>query len=875
MNYPVTNFFKRHALLVIVLFSLVAFAAFFSLVKLQGSLDPRSQAAIRKTGSVFEMKKARPVVAPAEILFGSRASYERYKAAPINKESPARVNIFSDTQSGGEITDEGDDPTYVSNLALPMTATVTKIICPAESKDADCQYFGGDGIQKAINESPVGSADSATQLLLKQGYYFRENSEQFDIFDEKGQKQTRDAYYLIGGINGNAGKYIILSSLNSAKRATLNGMLVFPAYGLVVTGGRVDIKGINVQSYGEFNCKDSEICKGGTGIFGLNDAKLHIEDVLVDENRIGLNTIDNVATHVTRSSFRNHSLWGIRLSGYSSAEIYNITVEGGENGVDFRDNTRAGVADSSIKNVKDKGIQLLQQSQITFAKLTIEGAREGVMTFNDSQAKIYDITAKDVKTPIAASNKSQIFVSGLIADGGISGISSYGNSRISIARGSMKNITNDNVGVHDQSHMDISRLSINGGGAGLVLENEASVKVLNSTFYGNTDVGVNLGCHKSAGNQTVDFINNIVANTKKQYNYCGSGYAYNFGGKSAQQSITVRDFRGNWAFNSATQDFGGFEKFTQWLADDKLNRVGDPQFVNALAGDFHLRPGSPALTAGVDGKEVGAFGEAAEDPYITTMQKTEITLVSQDGTTAYKRECEGQRGIVDASTCGPWVTYDLGSIRAGVPAGQTYAGISSIVYNEDFKSKVLLQSLLDKNTSKAWHRRCRFKFREQLHYNDCTDWSEVDTSSVSGVVQKTIGIEAYVETMGEKKYYVQSLITADGVSAYSRTCEMTTSEILFRGCSNFKKVDLSAIKPAGDATKTFTDLDSWYTATDFHQAILINDGTHFIMRSCPFVVSGVRFRQCTPFVSYSFGNYDNQWNEALRIGGIDSFTYEY
>ena len=78
------------------------------------------------------------------------------------------------------------------------------------------------------------------------------------------------------------------------------------------------------------------------------------------------------------------------------------------------------------------------------------------------------------------------------------------------------------------------------------------------------------------------------------------------------RSITVRDFRGNWAFNSATQDFGGFEKFTQWLADDKLNRVGDPQFVNALAGDFHLRPGSPALTAGVDGKEVGAFGEAAE-----------------------------------------------------------------------------------------------------------------------------------------------------------------------------------------------------------------------------------------------------------------------
>jgi hypothetical protein len=34
---------------------------------------------------------------------------------------------------------------------------------------------------------------------------------------------------------------------------------------------------------------------------------------------------------------------------------------------------------------------------------------------------------------------------------------------------------------------------------------------------------------------------------------------------------------------------------------------GDPQFVNAAAGDFHLQPGSPARTAATGGGPVGAY----------------------------------------------------------------------------------------------------------------------------------------------------------------------------------------------------------------------------------------------------------------------------
>ncbi len=874
MNYSSAQFIKKHILFIMISFITVSFAAIFALLQFQGSLDPRSQAANRNSSSVAEIKKAPSVTQPGESLFGNRASYDRNRSEQSQRASNTRVNIFSDTQTGEGTVALSGDVHYISDLAVPMTGSVVKIICPADSKDVDCQYFGGDGLQKAINESQEGSRTNATQLLLKQGRYFREISEQFVVFDEKGQVQTRSAYYLIGGANGNDGKHIIISSFDNTKRATLSGFLVYPANGLVVTGGRVDIKGINITSYSPTNCVDYPTCKGGTGLMAFNDARLHVDSAVFEENQIALRIFDNSLAHIINTTFRFNGLRSMDLLGYSTADIANVTVEGGENGIFLKDTSTAVLSNSTIKRVKNKGMQLLYRANVVIAKLAIDSASEGIMTFGDSKATITDVTLKKVQDNIAAIDKSQITITGLTIDGGNSGVSSHVESMITVARGDLKNISNNNVGIYDKSHMSISRLVTSGGIAGVALDTNASAKVSNSTFYGNTEVGINLGCHGSVGRQSVDLVNNIVFGTKKQFNACGSGSAYNFGGKAAKQTIDVKDFRANWAFNSSSNDFGGFEKFTQWLASDKLNRVADPQFVNAAIGDFHLKPGSPALTAGIDGKEVGVYGQG-DGPVEPLKQKTVITLVSQDGSTAYSRECEGQRGIVDTSACDQWVTYDLSAIRVGVPAGQTYSGISSIVYKEGDSTKVLLQSLLDKSSSKAWYRRCRFKAREDVHYRNCSDWSEVDTGTIEGITKKTIGIEGYIEATGHANYYVQSLLSDDGITAYSRTCELTNREILFRECLRYKKVNLSGIKLAEDSALTFTDLDSWYSSTHFNQSILLSDGIHYMFRSCTFGGSGVNFRQCSPFTKYSISDHDNKWNKEWRVAGIDSFTYEY
>ncbi|MGB4966028.1 MAG: right-handed parallel beta-helix repeat-containing protein, partial [Microgenomates group bacterium] len=654
----------------------------------------------------------------------------------------------------------------------------------------------------------------------------------------------------------------------------LYGSLMDPANGLVVTGGRVDVRDLSVSSFSKSTCDDRRNCKGGAGVMVLNNAKLHVENVRLEGNRVGISIFDNAVGYINNAKFKFNNLTSMEFAGNSRVEISNVTVEGGKNGIFFGDSTVAAITHTSFKRLQVKAAQLLQRSNVVMYKISIEDTGEGIVTYEDSKATITDVTLKKVQDNIAAIDKSQITITGLTIDGGNSGVSSHVESMITVARGDLKNISNNNVGIYDKSHMSVSRLVTSGGIAGVALDTNASAKVSNSTFYGNTEVGINLGCHGSVGRQSVDLVNNIVFGTKKQFNACGSGSAYNFGGKAAKQTIDVKDFRANWAFNSSSNDFGGFEKFTQWLASDKLNRVADPQFMNAAIGDFHLKPGSPALTAGIDGKEVGAFGQG-DGPVEPLKQKTVITLVSQDGSTAYSRECEGQRGIVDTGACGQWVTYDLSAIRVGVPAGQTYSGISSIVYKEGDSTKVLLQSLLDKSSSKAWYRRCRFKAREDVHYRNCSDWSEVDTGTIEGITKKTIGIEGYIEATGHANYYVQSLLSDDGITAFSRTCELTNREILFRDCLRYKKVNLSGIRLAEDSVLTFTDLDSWYSSTHYNQSILLSDGMHYMFRSCTFGGSGVNFRQCSPFTKYSISDHDNNWNKEWRVAGIDSFTYEY
>ena len=61
-----------------------------------------------------------------------------------------------------------------------------------------------------------------------------------------------------------------------------------------------------------------------------------------------------------------------------------------------------------------------------------------------------------------------------------------------------------------------------------------------------------------------------------------------------------------WAFGDSLEVFQG------WSGLDGESSTGDPLFVDAMGGDYHLGAGSPALTASTTGEAVGCFVDGTE-----------------------------------------------------------------------------------------------------------------------------------------------------------------------------------------------------------------------------------------------------------------------
>lgn len=756
----------------ILLFSILG-GFWYAQLQTPKTFSPEASSLVKKMtdNTKLEIKKpATPsvVVKPAEIEkpesmpleFGSKADYDKYVASQKNPVSAtvSKTNIFADKKFRTGSTNSSDSTTQTpQDIDLrPMTITSTKVLCPDASTLAGCDYIGGDGLQKALDEAPAGSETNARRLLLKSGSYTRQTGNIYSVYLADGTKSPRQALYLAGGDEGKYPKYLRIES-EVALGAVLDGAKSVGGEGIVVTAGRLDIEKMKVAGFHSLNLPDgkycwekeykNKLCAYGAGVWIENNLK-----TIIANNEISGNTV------------------GIITRGETISTISKISG-------------------NTINQNKRKGIELQDKSNSEISNNVI------------------------ANSPIA-------------------------------------------IGV-----------------------NETMTLFAKSNTIVNANTGLTSHSHIATGSQKITFINNIVMNIKTGADkWADAGYGYFVGDSNAKQVVNIQDFRGNWSWQNE-KDFGGFEKAPQWLTPDKLNRVADPMFVDPANGDFHLRPESPARTAGVGGVEIGAYGKTSEVAPLPKLvrQVSVLTYLTFDGTSAMVYECDGQKGPTQISECGAPTTHSLDQIRKDFPPGQSYAGLSNIVYKFDANQNVLLQSLLDKNSTKAWYRNCKFASGTRVKFDSCEDWREVDTSTFPLAGRKQIiGIEGFVEAKGfdgtSDSTYNQSMIALDGYTSYGRKCAVANGYINFNKCTGWEMVSLANIPlPAGN-TGIFSEIDSWFTdASTYYQALVSNLGDKLYVRSCPKTNAGVLWDKCERFSGISM---NTLVGAPANVSGIDSFSYE-
>jgi len=842
----------------ILLFSILG-GFWYAQLQTPKTFSPEASSLVKKMtdNTKLEIKKpATPslVVKPAEIEkpesmpleFGSKASYDKYVASQKNPVSTTvtKTNIFADKKFRTGSTNTTDTTTQTpQDIDLkPMTITSTKVVCPDASTLAGCDYIGGDGLQKALDEAPAGSETNARRLLLKAGNYTRQTGNIYSVYLADGTKSSRQALYLAGGDEGKYPKYLRIES-EVALGAVLDGAKSVGGEGIAVTAGRVDIEKMKITGLYSLNLPDgkycwekeykNKLCANGIGVWIENTSKTILNNNEITGNNYGIVTLEETMSKITANKIIGNKASGIALQGNSKSEIANNEISGNNDGIVYHNDSVTKTTANKIISNKDNGIAVQDNSKSEIANNEISGNNYGIFTFGETISKITANKIIGNKAGIALQDKS--------------------NSEIS-----------NNVIANSTNSIVVSK-------------NNTLIAKSNTVVNANT--GLTIQNHIASGNQNVTFINNIVMNIKTGAdNWADAGYGYFVGDSNAKQVVNIQDFRGNWSWQNE-KDFGGFEKAPQWLTPDKLNRVADPMFVDPANGDFHLRPDSPARTAGVGGVEIGAYGKTSEVAPLPkpARQVSVLTYLTFDGTSAMLYECDGQKGPTQISECGAPTTHSLNLIRKDAPPGQSYAGLSNIVYKFDANQNVLLQSLLDKNSTKAWYRNCKFASGARVKFDSCEDWKEVDTSTFPLAGRKQIiGIEGFVEAKGfdgtSDSTYNQSMIALDGYTSYGRKCAVANGYINFNKCTGWDTVSLANIPlPAGN-TGIFSEIDSWFTdASTYYQALVSNLGDKLYVRQCPKTNAGVLWDKCERFSGISM---NTLVGAPANVSGIDSFSYE-
>ncbi|MEM5872081.1 MAG: right-handed parallel beta-helix repeat-containing protein, partial [Candidatus Aenigmatarchaeota archaeon] len=253
----------------------------------------------------------------------------------------------------------------LSKKVRGQSQQVVKTVCPSGVAGQNgCDYIGGDGIQKAVDEALQGNSSNKTRFIIKSGVYTRQNYTEYITAHNKKIKcfvNTKEKFLIFEGEKG-----AVLDGANSSNMS-----------GFCAKGGEIEIKGLIIKGFKKDNkscfSQNSTACSRGYGIQLEGNVKAIITNNQISKNEdVGIILFDNSQANISNNQITENRDRGINVNQDAKVIITSNQISKNEGfGIILFDNSQANISNNQITENRNSGIDLTDNSKATIINNTI------------------------------------------------------------------------------------------------------------------------------------------------------------------------------------------------------------------------------------------------------------------------------------------------------------------------------------------------------------------------------------------------------------------------------------------------------------------------------------------------------------------------
>lgn len=198
---------------------------------------------------------------------------------------------------------------------------------------------------------------------------------------------------------------------------------------------------------------------------------------------------------------------------------------------------------------------------------------------------------------------------------------------------------------------------------------------------------------------------------------------------------------------------------------------------------------------GTGGKIIG-YDAFTQD--VSGQMKLVQSLLAEDGNTTYTRECDVTSSGVNWSGCNGAESWRVSSLSSSGISGGSIQAYAVFTYTENGASK-LLQSFIAQDGVTSYGRVCDVT-PSGVNWSGCNRADKWSTNSLSALGLSTtsyISTAAFSYSENGAPKLFQLLLGADGMTVFSRVCDITSSGVNWSGCNGVDKWTRSNLTQAG------------------------------------------------------------------------------